>query len=156
MSKRKINKVEETRLEYEMRQRLLFPKEIIPKLDECMSILNSATKHDEFLHDYNDYEYFKDKKYLSDDSFINIIGQMIKYNIRQTQFNLGFLDHYINIVCDELHVSSLSNEQKDKLKDIKETYSKHFIFKISDFNVLYERQKIVDKLEKISHYEKQD
>ena len=57
-------------------------------------------------------------------------------------------------MCNKLSNVNLPDEQKEKIKDIKETYYKNFIIEISNFNELYKRQIIIDKLDKIINYEK--
>lgn len=144
MSKKKENN--ETKLEYEMKQHLLFPEEIAPKLEECFCKLRlDDSARDSFFTDN------KEENKISDDCYIDTIGKILQYNIRTTQYNLGFQDIYIRRMCDRLNHVNLSNEQKEKIKDIRETYYKYFIVLISDFNELYERQKIADELDKISN-----
>lgn len=153
MNKRKeINN--ETKLEYEMKHPLLFPEEIAPKLKACFDRLYLSGFAEEHFHiddeGYEDYRKYK----ISDDCYIDTIGKIIQYNIRTTQFNLGFQDIYINAMCNKLSNVNLPDEQKEKIKDIKETYYKNFIIEISNFNELYKRQIIIDKLDKIINYEK--
>lgn len=153
MKKIKENNTE-TKLEYEMRHPLLFPEDIAPKLKKCFDRLylsDTAKEYrltgDERYEEYKGYE-------ISDEYYIDTIGKILQYNIRTTWFNLEFQDIYINRMCNLLRKDNLSDEQKEKIKDISETYYKYFIVEIADFNELYERRKIIDRLDDITGIKK--
>ena len=142
-----------TKIEYELRQHPGCPDEIIPKLEKCFSTIRRviSSRHYEFIYDDEQIERegLEINVDIGIDNFINTCCQILKYNIRIFQLYSAEMNTSLDELCEYLSGKDLSSEQVDIINDLKETYYNNFIIKMSDFKTLYERQKIVENLERI-------